>query len=157
IKGSAPDPLVVPPGVDYEQLTDGTDDLTLHAEGVTGIREWLDGSNNWRIHGSRTATGKPLLAGDPHRAIDVPNVYYQNHLVCPEFDAVGYAFAGPPGLPHFGHNAEVAWGVTHAMADYQDLFVERFAPGDPGRYELQGDWRPAELRRDELDVRDGTS
>ena len=155
IKGSAPDPLVVPPGVDYEQLTDGTDDLTLHAEGVAGIREWLDGSNNWTIHGSRTATGKPLLAGDPHRAIDVPNVYYQNHLSCPEFDVVGFSFCGVPGFPHFAHNQWVAWGITHAGADYQDLYVERFKPGDPTRYQFQGEWLEAEHREETIKVRGG--
>ena len=78
-----------------------------------------------RSQASRTASGKPLLAGDPHRALDVPNAYYQNHIACPEFDAIGLSFPGCPGFPHFGHNAHVAWCVTHAMADYQDLYIEK--------------------------------
>ncbi len=82
------------------------------------------GSNSWAIHGSRTASGKPLLAGDPHRGIEFPNVYHQFHMKCPEFNAIGLAFPGVPGFPHFGHNDEVAWCITHGMADDTDLFVE---------------------------------
>jgi len=87
------------------------------------------------------------VAGDPHRPLDVPNCYYQNHLACPDFDAIGLSFPGVPALPHFGHNRHVAWCVTHAMADYQDLFVERFDPTDPERYEFRGQWRRAAVRR----------
>jgi penicillin amidase len=111
-----------------------------------------DGSNNWVLAGGRTRSGKPLLAGDPHRAVEVPNVYYQNHLACDEFDAVGLSFAGVPGLPHFGHNARVAWCITHTGADTQDLFVERLR-GD--RYEFRGQWLPLAVCSETLRVRGG--
>ena len=111
------------------------------------------GSNNWAVAGSRTASGKPLLAGDPHRPLDVPNVYYQNHISCPEFDAIGLSFPGAPGFPHFGHNAHVAWCVTHAQADYQDLYVERFEPGSGARYEYRGEWLDAEVEEETIEVR----
>ncbi len=148
-----PDPLIVPPGVDYQQMPDGMKDSQLHAEAVSGSREWLDGSNNWAVHGSRTASGRPLVAGDPHRAIDVPNVYYQNHLSCPEFDVIGMSFSGIPGFPHFGHNKWVAWCITHAGADYQDLYIERFDSNDPTRYMFKGSWEKAELRTERIEVR----
>jgi penicillin amidase len=93
------------------------------------------------------------VAGDPHRTLDVPNVYYQTHVACPEFDAIGLAFPGVPGFPHFGHNATVAWCVTHAMADYQDLFVERFDPEDPRRYRFRDGWRTAEVHRETVHVK----
>ncbi|MCS5674760.1 MAG: penicillin acylase family protein [Acidimicrobiales bacterium] len=82
------------------------------------------GSNSWAVHGSRTVKGKPLLAGDPHRGIEFPNVYHQFHMECPEFNAIGLAFPGVPAFPHFGHNDEVAWCITHGMADDTDVFVE---------------------------------
>src|SRR5262249_36269267 len=85
------------------------------------------------------------------------NVYYQNHVACPEWDAVGLSFPGVPGLPHFGHNARVAWCVTHGMADYQDLFIERFEGGRPDRYEFRGEWRQADVRRETIAVRNGAS
>ncbi|MDP8923488.1 MAG: penicillin acylase family protein, partial [Chloroflexota bacterium] len=146
-------PLVVPPGATYVDVPDGIDDSVSLAELALALGDVDGGSNNWTVHGSRTASGKPLLAGDPHRALDVPNVYYQNHLACPDFDAIGYSFVGVPGFPHFGHTAHVAWGVTHAFADYQDLFVERFAPGDPSRYQFEDTWRAAERRRETIQVR----
>jgi penicillin G amidase len=80
------------------------------------------GSNNWVLAGSRTASGLPLLAGDPHRTIEVPGVYAQGHVACPEWDALGVAMPGVPGFSHFGHNARVAWSITHGMIDDQDLY-----------------------------------
>jgi penicillin amidase len=93
------------------------------------------------------------MAGDPHRGFDTPNVYYQNHLACPDFDVVGVSFPGAPGFPHFGHNPSVCWGVTHTGADYQDLFVERFKEGDPSQYLFQDQWRRAEIHHEEIKVR----
>jgi penicillin amidase len=80
------------------------------------------GSNNWALAGSRTASGLPLLAGDPHRPLEMPNVYVQGHVACPEWDVLGLGMPGVPGFPHFGHNDRVAWCITHAMADDQDLY-----------------------------------
>ncbi|WP_181408836.1 penicillin acylase family protein [Schumannella soli] len=82
------------------------------------------GSNAWALHGSRTASGLPLLAGDPHRLLELPGVYQQVRLACPEFDVVGLAFPGVPGVPHFGHSGDAAWGITNAMAHGADLFRE---------------------------------
>ncbi|MES4787325.1 MAG: penicillin acylase family protein, partial [Nitrospiraceae bacterium] len=114
-----------------------------------------DGSNNWVVDGTKTKSGKPLLAGDPHRAIDVPNVYYQNHLTSDAFDVIGASFPGVPAFSHFGHNRRVAWAVTHAGADYQDLYIERFDPNDPTRYAFQGEWRTAEVTTERIRVKDG--
>lgn len=83
------------------------------------------GSNSWAVSGSRTVSGFPLLAGDPHRPLETPGPYWQNHVSCDEFDAIGLSFPGVPGFPHFGHTANVAWAITHGMADDQDLFIER--------------------------------
>ena len=85
------------------------------------------GSNNCALHGGRTASGRPLLAGDPHRMLDMPNLYLQCHLACDEFDVVGLTSPGVPGFPHFAHNAHVAWGVTVAFMDTADVYLERFA------------------------------
>lgn len=119
--------------------------------------EWLKedggGSNNWVLDGARTASGLPLLAGDPHRAVDVPNVYYQNHVACDAFDVIGLSFPGLPGFPHFGQNGSVAWCITHVGADTQDLFIERFDPEAPSRYLFKGEWREAMVRQELIQVR----
>jgi penicillin amidase len=82
------------------------------------------GSNAWAVAGRRTASGRPIVAGDPHRQADFPGVYQQVRLACPDFDVFGFTFAGVPGVQHFAHAGGVAWAITNAMSDYQDLFEE---------------------------------
>lgn len=103
------------------------------------------GSNGWLVTGDRTDTGHALLAGDPHRFIEDPGVYQQIHLSCPEFDVVGLAVPGVPGIAHFGHTGTVAWAVTNAMADYQDLYRERLRRTGAGVEALgpDGTWHRA--------------
>ena len=83
------------------------------------------GSNAWAAAGGRTASGLPLIGGDPHRIIEQPGVYQQVRLVCEDpadpFDVVGYTFVGVPGVQHFAHAGDVAWAITNACADYQDV------------------------------------
>ena len=83
------------------------------------------GSNGWLIPGSLTTSGQAIVAGDPHRYIESPGVYQQIQLTCPEYDVLGLAVPGIPGLAHFGHTGKVAWAITNAMADYQDLYAEQ--------------------------------
>lgn len=79
------------------------------------------GSNAFVIGGSLTASGFPIIGGDPHRLFEAPNVYAQVRLSCPEFDVVGLTFPGVPGVQHFGHAGDVAWAVTNALADQHAL------------------------------------
>ncbi len=145
---------ILPPGTVYSgPIEDALEELSLGAQAVNWLDETEGGSNNWVLSGSRTASGKPLLAGDPHRALEVPSVYYQNHLACPEFDVVGLSFPGVPGFPHFGHNASVAWCVTHTGADYQDLYVERFNQEDPILYDFKGEWKVADVHHETIAVK----
>lgn len=146
-------PVIVPTDTDYVSVPDGAAENMLVGEAIAGLWEWGAGSNNWALGGAATASGKPLVAGDPHRQLEVPNVYYQNHLTCPDWDVIGHSFVGVPGFPHFGHNERVAWCITHAGTDGQDLYVERFAPDDPTRYEYQGEWRTAECATETILVR----
>ena len=95
--------LITPPGASYTGGDwDALAQLAAGASNVSWLAEAEGGSNNWALMGSRTASGKPLVAGDPHRPLDTPNVYYQNHIACPDFDALGLSFPGCPGFPHFG-------------------------------------------------------
>ncbi|MEV1005804.1 GNAT family N-acetyltransferase [Streptomyces sp. NPDC049881] len=115
------------------------------------------GSNGWLLTGGHTASGAPLLAGDPHRYVEDPGGYQQIRLACPEFDVVGFAVPGVPGIPHFGHTGTVAWGITHAMADYQDLYRERLRRTADGGVEALGPdgWRPAEHGTETVEVAGG--
>lgn len=114
------------------------------------------GSNGWLVAGDRTLSGRPILAGDPHRVIEVPGVYQQIRLACPEFDVVGFAVPGVPGTPHFGHTGHAAWSITNAMADCQDLYRERLRRGAQGVEALGPDgWEPAEAQVEIVSVAGG--
>jgi penicillin amidase len=91
------------------------------------------GSNNWAIHGSRTASGRPIVANDPHRAHAVPSLRYLVHLKAPGFDAIG---AGEPAVPgiSIGHNGAIAFGLTIFCADQEDVYVYETQASAPDRY-----------------------
>ncbi|WP_406124671.1 GNAT family N-acetyltransferase [Streptomyces sp. NBC_00989] len=112
------------------------------------------GSNGWLVGGERTTTGRAVLAGDPHRFIEEPGVYQQVHLSCPEFDVVGLTVPGVPGIAHFGHTGTVAWAITNAMADYQDLYRERLRRTGAGVEALDpdGSWRRAARYTETIEV-----
>lgn len=112
------------------------------------------GSNGWLVGGERTVTGQAVIAGDPHRWIEDPGVYQQIHLSCPEFDVVGLAVPGVPGIAHFGHTGTVAWAITNAMADYQDLYRERLRRTGAGVEALgpDGVWRRASRHTETVEV-----
>lgn len=148
--------LILPPGAVYSGSLDyGLEELCEGAAALNYLSETDGGSNSWVIAGNRTATGKPILAGDSHRTLDTPNAYYQNHLACPEFDVTGLSFPGVPAFPHFGHNDWVAWSVTHTSADYQDLYIERFNTDKPGCYLYQDQWLQAEVFHENIAVKGG--
>lgn len=112
----------------------------------------LEGSNNWTISGALTASGKPLLANDPHRVIGLPSLRYMVHLVAPGWDVIG---AGEPGLPGvaLGHNEHIAWGFTIFGLDQQDLYVEELNPANPLEYKTEEGWREMELQREKFVVK----
>ena len=146
-------PVIIPTGADYDGPVDfGLQQMLERAADLNLIGEMDSGSNSWVISSQRTATGKPILAGDSHRGLDTPSVYYQNHLACNAFDVIGVSFAGLPGFPHFGHNGRVAWCVTHTAADYQDLYIERFNDADASLYQRQEDWYNADVRDEIIKV-----
>ncbi|MEV0413356.1 penicillin acylase family protein [Streptomyces sp. NPDC050448] len=117
------------------------------------------GSNGWLVPGDRTGSGSAIIAGDPHRFIEDPGVYQQIRLSCPEYDVLGLAVPGIPGLGHFGHTGSAAWAITNAMADYQDLYVEQLRPAgggaEDGGFEAlgpDGTWEPVHRHTETLTV-----
>lgn len=110
------------------------------------------GSNAWAVSPGRSATGSALLAGDPHLVLGIPCLWYEVGLYGGPYRVVGASLPGSPGVV-IGHNERVAWSVTAALTDVQDLYVERFAKRDPGLYEHAGEWREAEVREEEISIR----
>jgi len=95
--------------------------------------EMASGSNNWVVSGARSATGKPLLANDPHLGLQAPALWYLAHVSTPAGNVVGGTLPGVPFVI-LGRTDGVAWGFTTTNGDTQDLFVERIAPDDPESY-----------------------
>src|SRR5260370_934238 len=110
------------------------------------------GSNNWVVDGSMSATGNPLLANDPHRTIQIPSLRKTVHLVAPGWNVIG---AGEPALPGIalGHNEKIAFGFTIVGMDQQDLYIEKLKPDDPAQYLYRGEWRKMEIEHDDIPVK----
>ncbi|MDP9295921.1 MAG: penicillin acylase family protein [Actinomycetota bacterium] len=109
------------------------------------------GSNNWVVAGSRSETGAPLLANDPHLTSGMPPIWFECHLTTPSFDVSGVALPFSPGIV-IGRTARIAWGTTNVSGDTQDLYLERLTnDGTAALYD--GESEPLTLHREEIDVR----
>ncbi|HLA69827.1 MAG TPA: penicillin acylase family protein [Bacteroidota bacterium] len=121
---------------------------------ITGLGGFGSGSNSWVVSGAKTVTGKPMLANDPHLILTTPARWYEMHLSTPTLDVSG---ASLPGIPFIviGRNRSIAWGVTNAMLDDEDFYVEEVDSVEhPTRYRTNGSWRPIDSRVDTILVKD---
>ena len=109
------------------------------------------GSNAWAVSGKKSATGRPLLANDPHILLTCPSLWYENHLVAPGVDVYGVSFPGAPCVV-IGHNRAIAWGFTNAMLDDADFFVEKV---DGETVMFRKKWVPMARRVETIRVRGG--
>lgn len=133
----------------------GLDDRVLSVyRSVTGnpVLQAANGSNNWAVRGSRTMTGKPILASDPHRQLALPSLRYLTHLVAPGWNVIG---SGEPALPGvaLGHNETFGFGFTIAAYDQVDLVVETVNEGKPTRYRDRDGWSPMIIEKELVKVR----
>jgi penicillin G amidase len=144
-------PLLVPQGLQLTSITPAIVSDYVSAIGAVHF-PGEQGSNNWVVDGTMTRTGKPLLANDPHRPIEVPSLRKTVHLVAPGWNVIG---AGEPALPGIalGHNENVAWGFTIVGIDQQDLYVEKLDPQAPGRYLTPEGSRAFEVEQVAIDVK----
>ena len=158
------DPCTIPRDVlqDYELATKivafaqpGQRRSSLDPETFFAEADWATnaiGSNNWTVAPSRTATGRPILANDPHREHSVPSLRYVVHLNAPEMSVIG---AGEPALPgiSIGHNGQIAFGLTIFAIDQEDLYVYETDPDNPRRYRYQNAFEPMAVVRERIEVR----
>ncbi len=136
-----------------------TDDAVARVPGAEQLHEILAseapgeiGSNNWVVSGSRTTSGRPLLANDPHLGVRNPSIWYLAHLSGAGLDVAGFSIPGAPGIV-VGHNARIAWGVTNLGADVEDLYVERADASDPRRFQFKDRFEPALVFREQITVK----
>jgi len=117
-----------------------------------GPNDTARGSNNWVVHGSRTSTGRPLLANDTHLWLNMPSEWYENGLHGGRFNVVGFSFAGVP-MVLIGHNERLAWGISNMCGDTQDLFVETL--NDRRQVKVGDAWQDAQIVHETIDVKGG--
>ena len=110
------------------------------------------GSNNWVVAGSRTVSGKPLLANDPHLGLSTPAIWYFAHLDAPGLRTIGATLPGIPAVV-LGRNERIAWGFTNTGPDTQDLFVEKIDPANPANYLTPDGMRPFEVVEERIKVK----
>ncbi len=148
-----PDPPIrieIPRGLDLADINSKI--LDLYNEAIGPVRFPDQGSNNWVVDRSMTATGKPILANDPHRPLLLPSLRKTVHLVAPGWNVIG---AGEPALPGvaLGHNERIAFGFTIVGIDQADLYVEKLNPANPNQYLYRDKWLPVEIERQQVNAK----
>lgn len=110
------------------------------------------GSNSWVISKEKSSTGSPILSNDMHLPMSLPALWYLNHLRGKDINVTGVSI---PGLPMvlIGHNADIAWGMTLAFTDAEDLYIEKFDTSDPTKYEYKGKLEDAEVIRETINIK----
>ncbi len=122
------------------------------------LKQWMgpsgpnQGSNSWVIGPKSSTGGRAILCNDPHLSLTMPSVWYENHLHCPELQVSGASFAGGPGVI-IGHNEHIAWGITNAFVDVQDLYIERAHPDKPHHFAYGDNWEEARVIEEQIVVR----
>src|SRR6266581_558552 len=144
-------PLIIPPGVEYQGINLGMLEQYEQLKQLSGFG-MIGASNNWVVDGTMSTTGLPILCNDPHLGQAAPSIWYECHLVAGDIDVIGASFPGTAGVV-IGHNQYIAWGITNAVSDVQDLYIEKFNPENPHQYEYQGKWEEAQIIREEIKVR----
>jgi penicillin amidase len=133
-------------------LATSLDQLDADLEALQSYLPRGGGSNNWAISGSRTASGKPILASDPHLAPACPSPWYLLHVRTPNWEVAGATLAGTPGIA-IGHNGFCAWGVTAGLTDNTDFFVETLGPDGHSVRQPDGSFLPCEVVREVIPVK----
>jgi penicillin amidase len=120
--------------------------------GIEGV-----GSNNWVLASARTTSGAPLLANDPHLKLTTPALWYLARLEVTGPGGFKAAGASMPGLPLLvlGQNEHIAWGFTNTGPDVQDLYLERYKPGDASQVQTPEGWAPLQAFEERIAVRGG--
>jgi penicillin amidase len=112
-----------------------------------------NGSNNWAVSGSKTKSGRPILASDPHLGLNMPSLWYEVQITTPTHSTYGASFPGSPAVI-IGFNDSLAWGVTNAGRDVLDFYEIKFKDSTENEYWFNGKWNTAEKRTEVIKVKD---
>ena len=141
-------PITLPQGIEFNRLQPGEGFPWV---GGPFLKRGM-GSNSWSVSGWRSENGHAYLCNDMHMPLGQPSLWYGNHLSAEDFNATGVGLPGVP-LVLVGHNARIAWGMTLAYTDCEDIFIEQFDPQNPQRYRYKDEWLEAEIVPETIKVK----
>ena len=111
-----------------------------------------NGSNNWAVAGSKTASGRPILCNDPHLGLNLPSLWFEMQISTPEYNVYGVSFPGAPSVI-IGFNDSCAWGVTNAERDVKDYYEVHFKDSTMREYWYNGKWQPTTFRKEVIKIK----
>jgi len=153
----APDPII-PKGTpwDFEPLNPDSAAARITGAGVAYQRVWRpdrnNGSNNWAVAGSKTASGNPILCNDPHLGLNLPSLWYQIQLNAPGMNVYGVSLPGTPAVI-IGFTDSIAWGLTYAARDVKDWYKIQFRDKRRKQYLYDSQWKDTRMEIDTYRVR----
>jgi penicillin amidase len=142
-------PVTLPNGIEFNLL-----DISGKFQAMRGpYMPQVSGSNAWTVSGTKTKTGMPYLCNDPHLTLKNPNIWYMNHLHCPEMHVSGVT---APALPmvQIGHNEKIGWGITLSYTDIEDVFIEKFTDDSCTSYMHDGKLRETTIIEEKIFIKD---
>ncbi len=152
----AKEPAPLPPGTQPSTLATAAQSILAASNAshplMAGMLQGMQMSNNWAVGGALTASGKPLLAGDPHLDLTLPSIWYEIQLEDPNYDVVGVSLPGAPGIL-IGHNRSLAWSLTDTQSESTFFYKETVSPSHPNMYFFDGSWRKETLRTYQIPVK----
>lgn len=111
-----------------------------------------NGSNNWVVGGSKTASGRPILCNDPHLGLNLPSLWFEIQISTPQYNVYGVSFPGAPSVV-IGFNDSIAWGVTNSSRDVMDFYEVKFRDSSKNEYWFNGEWKKTEWRNETIRIR----
>ncbi len=141
-------PITLPKGIEFNMLQ-----ISEKFEALKGpYMPQISGSNAWTISGNKSKTGKPVLCNDPHLTLKNPNIWYMNHLHCPEIHVSGVTAPAVP-MVQIGHNNDIGWGITLSFTDLEDVFVEKFTDDTCTTYVHEGKLKETNIIEEKIFIK----
>ncbi|MFQ5398327.1 MAG: penicillin acylase family protein [Anaerolineae bacterium] len=148
IRYPAANPITLPNGIEFNVF----DPNGMLGQATGPFLDRGKGSNAWAVAGRKSDTGHAILCNDMHLMLTLPSLWYEMHLHAGEYHVTGVTLPGVP-MVLVGHNAHIAWGMTLAFTDCEDLFIEQFDPDLPYRYRFEDEWLEAEAINEPIRVK----
>lgn len=140
-------PAILHQGIETHRIADG------RLEAFNGpFLPQMGGSNSWSVAPDKMKNASAVLCNDPHLAVNMPNIWFENHLICPEYEVTGVSLLGIP-MVLIGHNRNIAWGATLSFIDMQDSYIEEFSDASCSQYKFGNELRDSRFIEETIHIK----